>query len=58
KYNLGQSMSRKGNCWDNATKESFFGHIKDEIDYKSCQSSDELQYMVDDYINYYNNKKK
>ncbi|MEG2868071.1 MAG: IS3 family transposase [Terrisporobacter sp.] len=32
--------------------------MKDEIDYKSCQSFDELQYMVDDYINYYNNKKK
>lgn len=29
--NLGQSMSRRGNCWDNASKESFFGHMKDEI---------------------------
>ena len=26
-----QSMSRKGNCWDNAPQESFFGHMKDEI---------------------------
>lgn len=57
KYNLGQSMSRKGNCWDNAPQESFFGHMKDEIDYKSCQSFDELQCMVDDYMNYYNNER-
>lgn len=28
---LRQSMSRKGNCWDNAPQESFFGHMKDEI---------------------------
>lgn len=30
--NLRQSMSRRGNCWDNAPQESFFGHMKDEID--------------------------
>ena len=29
---LRQSMSRKGNCWDNAPQERFFGHMKDEID--------------------------
>ena len=29
--NFVQSMSRKGNCWDNAPQESFFGHMKDEI---------------------------
>jgi len=29
---LRQSMSRKANCWDNAPQESFFGHMKDEID--------------------------
>ena len=33
-----QSMSGKGNCIDNAPIESFFGHMKDELDYKSCQS--------------------
>lgn len=53
--NLGQSMSRKGNCWDNAPQESFFGHMKDEIDYKSCNEFEELQIMLDDYIDYYNN---
>lgn len=29
---LRQSISRRGNCWDNAPQESFFGHMKDEID--------------------------
>jgi transposase InsO family protein len=54
KYNLGQSMSRKGNCWDNAPQESFFGHMKDEIDYKSCNDFDALKNMIDDYMIYYN----
>lgn len=30
---FGQSMSRRGNFWDNAPQESFFGHMKDEINY-------------------------
>lgn len=30
-------MSRRGNCWDNAPQESFFGYMKDEIDYKIVQ---------------------
>ena len=55
KNNLEQSMSRKGNCWNNAPQESFFGHMKDEIDYKSCNTFEELQILVDDYIDYYNN---
>lgn len=29
--NIRQSMSRGGNCWDNAPQESFFDHMKDEI---------------------------
>lgn len=55
KYNIGQSMSRRGNCWDNAPQESFFGHMKDEIDVKSCTSFEELEILIDDYIHYYNN---
>jgi len=54
-YNLGQSMSRRGNCWDNAPQESFFGHMKDEIDYRNCNTFIELEVMIDDYIDYYNN---
>ena len=48
-------MSRRGNCWDNAPQESFFGHMKDEMDYKSCNTFEELQFVVDDYMDYYNN---
>ncbi|NCE66516.1 hypothetical protein D1159_18625 [Pseudoflavonifractor sp. 524-17] len=33
---LRQSMSRKANCWDNALQESFFGHMKDELDLVAC----------------------
>lgn len=53
-YNLDQSMSRRGNCWDNAPQESFFGHFKDEVNIKSCQSLCELEQEIDDYITYYN----
>ncbi|MDU4660439.1 MAG: IS3 family transposase, partial [Clostridium butyricum] len=42
-------------CWDNAPQESFFGHMKDEIDFQSCNTLEELIDMIDDYINYYNN---
>ncbi|MRN55839.1 DDE-type integrase/transposase/recombinase [Paenibacillus sp. LC-T2] len=33
-----QSVSRKGNCWDIASKESFFGHMKDEMSVRDCQT--------------------
>ena len=49
-----QSMSRKGNCWDNAPQESFFGHMKDETNLKSCQTYEEVSVLIDDYISYYN----
>jgi putative transposase len=52
-----QSMSRRGNCWDNASMESFFGHLKDDLEYKDCQSLSELRARVDDYIEYYNTKR-
>lgn len=52
--NVLQSMSRKGNCWDNSPQESFYGHMKDEIDLKSCQTYEEVSLLVDDYMNYYN----
>lgn len=52
-----QSMSRKGNCLDNAPIESFFGHLKDEIDYKECRSIDELRRMLKGYVDYYNNER-
>ncbi len=51
---LTQSMSRKGNCWDNAPMESFFGHMKDELDYEDCQTIEELRQRVNEYILNYN----
>mgnify|MGYP000691681932 CR=1 FL=1 len=52
-----QSMSRRGNCWDNAPQESFYGHMKDEISkyVEQVSSYDELQNIIDDYMDYYNN---
>lgn len=52
-----QSMSRKGNCLDNAPIESFFGHLKDDLDYKSCKSFAELRMKVTEYMEYYNNER-
>ena len=54
KYKIGQSMSRRGNCWDNALQESFFGHLKDEINIKDCQTLAEVQEEIKEYISYYN----
>ncbi len=50
-----QSMSRKGNCIDNAPMESFFGHFKDDVNYRDCKTFDELNLMIEEYIEYYNN---
>lgn len=54
---LRQSMSRRGNCWDNAPQESFFGHMKDEIDLTKCNNFNEVQAIIDDWINYYNTER-
>jgi putative transposase len=53
-----QSMSRKGNCLDNAVVESFFGTLKSECFYLNKFSNiDELRKAVDEYIYYYNNER-
>ena len=51
-----QSMSRRGNCWDNAPQESFFGHMKDEItaEIAKCRTFEMVKTRVDDWIDYYN----
>ena len=54
KYGLGQSMSRRGNCWDNAPQESFFGHFKDEAYIKTCENLDQLKKEIKQYMIYYN----
>jgi putative transposase len=50
-----QSMSRRWNCIDNAPTESFFWHMKDELDYAHCTNFTELQEYFDEYMYYYNN---
>ena len=54
---LRQSMSRRGNCWDNAPQESFFGRMKDHIGdkLKDCTMYCEVLAIIDDWMDYYNN---
>lgn len=52
-----RSMSRRGNCWDNAPQESFFGHMKDCVDLTGCPSFEEVKARIDDYMSYYNNER-
>ena len=54
---LRQSMSRKGNCWDNAPQESFFGHMKDELKKASKEWTcyEDVKASIDDWMDYYNN---
>jgi len=53
-----QSMSRKGNCLDNAVMENFFGTLKSECFYLSrWDSVNELRKAIEEYICYYNNKR-
>ena len=55
-----QSMSRKGNCYDNSVMETFFGRLKTEI-YYGCEmeypSFNAFAGAIEEYINYYNNKR-
>lgn len=52
---LRQSMSRRGSCWDNAPQESFFGHMKDEVDLSGSRDFPDAKAVIDDWIDYYNN---
>jgi len=54
-YNITPSMSRRGNCWDNAPMENFFGHLKEEaLRQYSTPTFEEAQQIIDDYICFYN----
>ena len=54
--NIAQSMSRKGNCLDNAAMESFFATLKSEFFHLNrFESVESLKEGVEDYISYYNN---
>ena len=53
-----QSMSRKGNCYDNSVMENFFGLLKQEMYYGiTYYSFDELRQSIEIYITYYNEKR-
>ena len=55
---LRRSMSRRGNCWDNAPQESFFGHMKDHLlpRIEGATRFSQIEAAVDDYMDYYNNE--
>jgi|GEM_PF-69378 len=57
KLKITQSMSRRGNCWDNAPMESFFGHLKDEICIDNIENIKALKQEIAKYIKYYNNER-
>ena len=53
-----QSMSRKGNCLDNAVMESFFGRLKAECFYgREFNTREEIVNAVRDYLDYYNHRR-
>jgi putative transposase len=58
KHSLKQSMSRRGNCLDNAAMESFFGTLKSEFFYlNSFDSIESLEAGLVEYIKYYNEER-
>ncbi len=60
KHGITQSMSRKGNCYDNCIMETFFGRLKNEMYYgyeKEYSSFEEFSKAIEEYIDYYNNKR-
>lgn len=57
---INQSMSRKGNCYDNSIMESFFGTLKNEMYYgleSTYTSFEEFAKAIDEYIHYFNNNR-
>lgn len=52
-----QSMSRKGNCLDNAPVESFFGLLKDHLELKDCKTIQDVEKEVTRVIDYYNKER-
>ena len=59
-HGIVQSMSRKGNCYDNCVMETFFGRLKNEMFYgheKEYESFESFAEAIEEYIDYYNNKR-
>lgn len=58
-HNLKSSMSRKGDCWDNAVAESFFHSLKVEEIYGNCfETREKMRHVVFEYIEVYYNRKR
>ncbi len=60
KHQITQSMSRKGNCYDNCIMETFFGRLKTEMYYgceREFKTFEEFSKAIDEYIYYYNNER-
>ena len=58
KKGIRQSMSRKGNCLDNAVIENFFGLLKSELLYlQEFESMDHFKHELIEYLDYYNNRR-
>lgn len=58
KLKVNQSMSRKGNCWDNALAESFFSHLKCETIYlmkTQIKDFNGVKRIIEEYMDYYTN---
>jgi transposase InsO family protein len=53
-----QSMTYAGNCYDNATAESFFGTLKSELDQCQFSSFQEAEYVIFEYIEVFYNRKR
>ena len=57
-YDILPSMSRRGNCYDNALAENFFGILKTECIYRNKpESFEDANKMIDDYIYFYNHER-
>jgi transposase InsO family protein len=57
-YGIKPSMSRRGNCYDNALAENFFSILKTEAIYRQkIQTFDEARTLIDDYIFFYNHER-
>ena len=57
-YGITPSMSRRGNCYDNAMAENFFSILKTECIYRhKPKTFDEARILIDDYIYFYNNQR-
>ena len=60
KHGVIQSMSRKGNCYDNCIMETFFGRLKNEMFYgfeNEYSSFESFANAIDEYMDYYNNRR-